>query len=348
MKAWLKISCVLLLFSGLIISGCSPTSAVSSNSGMEMKNTKEENGFPVTIENYNSQGQKVSSIYEKPPQRIIALWQNSAETLIELGAADKIIAVSGIDDENQLSPQNRAVYETLPIISKQTLNQETAVLLQPDFILGWLFDFTGKSNSVGTWDYWHQRKVPIYMTMMNNGDFLQRHTVEEELNYIHDVGKIVGRQKKAEIIIQSIQKQLDAYAAYGEKQKKKQKVLIIGSLSKDLHIYTPRTLPGDIVKRIGGTVLGQEAESVGNDEIMSYETVVDENPDIIFIQSKSENDKAGMNAVYHNSALQNINAVKNHRIYIIPFYTIRCPAVRIRDAVDIFFHGLYPEINNSY
>lgn len=352
MKTWLKISCAFFVISGIILGGCGPEPAAPGHSATEAGPADSILGFPVTVENYNSQGQRVSTVYEKPPERIIALWQNSAETLIELGAEDDIIAVSGIDDESQLAPENRAVYKTLPVLSKQILNQETAASLQPDFILGWLFDFTGKANSVGTWNYWHQRKVPVYMTMMNNADFLQSHTVEDELKYVDDVGKITGRQKKAGDIIQLIQNELNIDTAYGkeqaEKHGEKQKVLIIGSLVKDLHIYTPRTLPGNIVGRLGGTVLGREAESVGHAEIMSYESVVDENPDVIFIQSKSEKDQEGLDAVYRHEALQNVNAVKNHRVYAVPFYTIRCPAVRVRDAIDIFARGLYPGMNSSY
>lgn len=53
----------------------------------------------------------------------------------------------------------------------RTIGQEKALAMNPDFILGWLFDFTGKANSVGTWDFWHQRNVPVYMTLTNMADF---------------------------------------------------------------------------------------------------------------------------------------------------------------------------------
>lgn len=298
--------------------------------------------FPVTVENYDSQGHAVSTVYEKPPQKIIALWQNSLETLLELGVKDQIVAVSGIDDARHLTEENQKIYPTLPLMTKYTLNQETAVTLHPDFILGWLFDFTGRANSIGTWNFWHERHVPVYMTMMNNAEFLQKHVVEDELKYIEDIGNIVGNNTKAKEICGDIQNRLKTYADYGARQNTHPKVLLIGSLAKDLHVYTPRTLPGDIVTRLGGYVLGKEVESVGNTEIMSLETAVAENPDIIFIQSKPEIDEETLASVYTHPALQEISAVKNRRVYAIPFYTIRCPAVRVRDAIDIFARGLYP------
>ncbi len=332
-----------LVGTALLFSGC----GANKNENTEAQSTTaiatQTQGFPVTVTNYNGQGQEVSTTYTKPPEKIISLWQNSLETLLDLGAADRIVAVSGIDDVRHLKKENQKIYETLPLMTKYTLNQETAMTLHPDFILGWLFDFTGKANSIGTWDFWHDRHVPVYMTMMNNAEFLQKHVVEEELKYIEDVGKIVGNTERAMEITDGIREQLQTYGAYGEKQEVKPKVLIIGSLTKDMHIYTPRTLPGDIVTRLGGEVLGKEVESVGNAEIMSFESAVTENPDIIFIQSKPEIDEETLASVYQHPALKEVNAVQNGRVYAIPFYTIRCPAVRISDAIDIFAKGLYPE-----
>lgn len=338
---WKQYAQIGLMSVALLIGGCGTENQeppASSAATME-----QGQHFPVTIENYDSQGHAVSTTYEKSPQKIIALWQNSLETLLELGAADRIVAVSGIDDVRHLTEENQKIYPKLPLMTKYTLNQETAVTLHPDFILGWLFDFTGRANSIGTWNFWHDRHVPVYMTMMNNADFLQKHVVEDELKYIEDVGKIVGNSQKAAEICDDIQGRLKTYAEYGNQQDTHPRVLLIGSLAKDLHVYTPRTLPGDMVTRMGGIVLGKEVESVGNTEIMSLETAVAENPDIIFIQSKPEMDQQILESVYSHPALQAVNAVKNKRVYAIPFYTIRCPAVRVRDGIDIFAHGLYPE-----
>lgn len=338
------IAAVLLTSAALLVSGCDRGGTENrTSSTLAGQSIVVEEGFPVTIDNYNSQGEKVKTVYQKQPSRIIALWQNSVETIIQLGGASQIIAAAGIDNPAHLTDEDRKVYETIPIVSKQNLNQEAAVALHPDLIVGWLFDFTGKANSVGTWNFWHERNVPVYMTMMNNADFLQKHVVEDECQYIDDLGKILGKKEKADEIINSIHDELNQYAAKGKNQNKPQKVLIIGSISKELHIYTPRTLPGDIVTRLGGEVLGKEVESVGNTEVMSLESAVDQNPDVIFIQSKPEEDQQNIDMVYRHPALQNVNAIKDKRVYAVPFYTIRCPGVRVVDAIRLFAEGLYPE-----
>ena len=38
--------------------------------------------YPVTIENYNTQGEPEKMTYTKPPERVVAVWQNSIETQI--------------------------------------------------------------------------------------------------------------------------------------------------------------------------------------------------------------------------------------------------------------------------
>ena len=301
----------------------------------------EQSGFPVTIKNYDSQGNPVETTYEKPPKRIVALWQNSIETLLQLGAEDQIIAAAGIDDPVHLTKEDQEKYEKLPLHEKHVFSQEQTLSMHPDFILAWRFDFSGRSNSVGTYSFWKERHVPVYMTMMDGADFLEKHTVENELQYISDVGAIVGKREKAEEINQRILDKLREGKSHSSGNR--QKVLILSSMTKNITIYTPRTLPGDIVTRLGGDVIGKNLQNVGHDEIISMESVITENPDVIFVQSTPEQDDMKIQAIYNTPALAGVSAVQNRRVYAIPFYTIRCPAVRVEDAIDIFTKGLYPE-----
>ncbi len=55
--------------------------------------------YPVTIENFNTQGEPEQLTYTKPPERVVAVWQNSIETLLALGVGDRIIAGNGVPDK---------------------------------------------------------------------------------------------------------------------------------------------------------------------------------------------------------------------------------------------------------
>lgn len=345
-RSWLKGAALALSAAALFaLAGCGGGEKAEAPAVKQQTNTT---GYPVEISNYNSQGQPVTTVYDHPPKRIIALWQNSIETLLQLGAKDSIIAAIGIDDVRHLTEEDQKLFETLPYTSPRTTGQEQAVEMNPDFILGWLFDFTGKANSVGTWSFWHQRNVPVYMTLTNNADFAETHTVEDELRYIKDVGAIVGKTERADEIIASIEARLKEGEAKGKQLPYRPKVLIVSSLQKGLYIYTPRTLAGNIATRLGGDVIGKEVENTGNSEILSYESLLYENPDILFVQSAPERDELVLKSVYDNEKLSATNAVKNRRVYTVPFYTIRCPAVRVTDAIDIFEKGLQGQGGESF
>ena len=174
---------------------------------------------------------------------------------------------------------------------------------------------------------------------MNGAEFKAQHTVEDELKYIMDLGKIVGNEAQAAIIISGINNKILRY-----KQqlavKKRLKVLVVSNFGKTITIYTPRTLAGDILTRLGADVIGKKQEAVGENEYISYEEILTSQPDVIFLQCSPENEKMLLKSVYSNPALQNVKCIKKRQVYCIPFYTIRSPGIRIDDAIDIFAKGL--------
>ena len=292
-----------------------------------------------SIENYDSSMKPHIYKFTQHPQRIVALWQNSIETLIALGAGDKIIAVAGVYNEKHLNPEYLEAYKRIPVRQTQIFSQENVLLMHPDFIAGWLFDFTGKGRSIGSSSFWEERNVNVYMNLMNGAEFKAQHTMEDELKYITDLGKIVGNEAQAAIIISGINNKILRY-----KQqlavKKRLKVLVVSNFGKTIKIYTPRTLAGDILTRLGADVIGKKQEAVGENEYISYEEILTSQPDVIFLQCSPENENMLLKSVYSNPALQNVKCIKNRQVYCIPFYTIRSPGVRIDDAVDIFAKGL--------
>lgn len=296
----------------------------------------------MTVTNYDGNGRQIDTTYQRPPERIIVLWQNSVETLLELGVGDRIIAAGGIDQPDHLKESNRKLYEKIPVVSRHTISQETAAMLRPDFILGWRFDFTGKANSIGTWDFWNGRGVSIYMTNTDGADYRTTHTIEDELQYIRDIGAIVGRGERAEELVKEIESRVRKAEGRADRIQPAQRVAVVFYMDQAVHIYTPRTLPGDIVRRLGGQIIGAEEEQIGQDETISYEKLLLEDPDVLFIQSAPEFDESRLAAVYDNPKLQNLSCVQKKRVYTIPFYTIRDPAVRVGEAVDRIAEGMYP------
>lgn len=326
----------------LILVGCHKN--ITNNMAFSVDNNHK--GL-FTVNNYASDLSSHIYIYDKHPERIIALWQNSVETLIALGAADKIVAACGINDERYLKEDYLESYRKIPVKSRYILSRESILLLQPDFILGWLFDFSGKANSLGSTFFWEKRHINTYINLMNGADFQAKHTLRDELKYIEDIGKIVGREETAANEIEKIKKKINFYH---EKMvdKKPQTVLIISNISKVLTVYTPRTLPGNIVTQLGGVVLGRDQESVGENEFFNYEDVVMLDPDIIFLQVATEEDSVVLSTFYNNPVLKNLRCAKNKKVFCVPFYLMRSPGIRVKDTIDIFAAGLQKNIGDNY
>jgi iron complex transport system substrate-binding protein len=315
----------------LFISGCK---SIETD-----RHPASDKAVAFSIENYDSSMKPHIYKFTQHPQRIVALWQNSIETLIALDAGDKIIAVAGVYNEKHLNPEYLEAYKKIPVRQTPIFSQENILLMHPDFIAGWLFDFTGKGRSIGTSSFWEERNVNVYMNLMNGAEFKAQHTVDDELKYIMDLGKIVGNEAQAAIIISDINNKILRY-----KQqlavKKRLKVLVVSNFGKTITIYTPRTLAGDILTRLGADVIGKKQEAVGENEYISYEEILTSQPDVIFLQCSPENENMLLKSVYSNPALQNVKCIKKRQVYCIPFYTIRSPGIRIDDAIDIFAKGL--------
>lgn len=315
----------------LFISGCK---SIETD-----RHPASDKAVAFSIENYDSSMKPHIYKFTQHPQRIVALWQNSIETLIALGAGDKIIAAAGVYNEKHLHPEYLEAYKKIPARQIPIFSQENILLMHPDFIAGWLFDFTGKGRSIGTSSFWEERNINVYMNLMNGAEFKAQHTMDDELKYIMDLGKIVGNEAQAAIIISDINNKILRY-----KQqlavKKRLKVLVVSNFGKTITIYTPRTLAGDILTRLGADVIGKKQEAVGENEYISYEEILTSQPDVIFLQCSPENENMLLKSVYSNPALQNVKCIKKRQVYCIPFYTIRSPGIRIDDAIDIFAKGL--------
>ena len=328
---------LIILFGVCLIALLYWTGGTKENTGQTPRMARQG----LCVENYDSTLSRHTYVYPAPPKRIVALWQNSIETLLALGAQKNIVAAAGLSNTAHLKPEYRSLYGQIPLKSRQAFNRETILMLKPDFILGWLFDFSQRSGSIGTTDFWEKRGANIYMTLTNLAEFKAVHTLEDELHYIRDVGKILGKSARADEIISKLRGEIKGYIDLPN--KKKQRVLILNSFGKNLSLYTPRTLAGDIVEKLGGHVLGGSAELIGHNEFISYEELLVMEPDVIFIQSAPEKDAATLAEIYSHKALKNLRCLQNKRVYCIPFFTIRNPGIRVKDAVEIFAKGLYPD-----
>ena len=59
----------------------------------EISVSQTDSHYPVTVESYNYAGDVVTTTYEKAPERVIAVYQGSIETMLALGLEEHVVAL---------------------------------------------------------------------------------------------------------------------------------------------------------------------------------------------------------------------------------------------------------------
>ena len=301
--------------------------------------------YPLTITNYGSDGLELQTTYEKAPEKVIAVYQGSVETMLALGLESHLVATAGLD--NEVSDDQKAAFSKTNYLEEFAPSIETVTMLEPDMIFSWgsLFGEKKLGDAKGFVD----KKVNIYMNsntrQLQDGKSYSK-TLDNEYNDILNIGKIFDVQDKAELIVNDMK---DTIAKVMEKTtnlEDKPTALIVESSNDSFTNYNVNSLGGDMLTKLGGVLANPDAPSVGKEDIVSA------NPDVIFVvympyagdepeQLKTEK----LNVILEDKAYASLDAVKNGRVVPIMLSEMYASATRTKDGIVSFAKGLYPEFD---
>ncbi|WP_195236827.1 ABC transporter substrate-binding protein [Romboutsia sp. 1001285H_161024_C4] len=333
----LKKSIAIILSSIMIlgITGCSGAKTEKTESDVQAS-SKTNSHYPVTITTHNYEKEPVEITFDKEPENVVAVYQNSIETMLALGLEDKIKLAAGLDHD--VKDEYKEAFSKVNYSEQFTPDKETVLMEQPDFILSWYSIFDDKR--LGDVDYWHKNNINTYMAL--NSGAAEDRTVENEITDILNLGKIFNVEDKAEKIANEINTKIDEVSK-SVKDQKEQTTLIIEYMDGKIYTYGAKSLGGDMVTRLGGKVLNPEGGNIGEEDLIKL------NPDSIFVVYMNRGDeKAGqeeVNKILKNPALSSLKAVKNNRVNPIPLGDMYCSGIRTIDGINAFAKGLYPNLN---
>lgn len=271
---WLPMMAAGLIF----LSGCAP---VVKENGKTMPRIDGEakiewnrGKYPLAVETLNSHGEKERQVFYSPPKRVVAVWQNSIETLLALGVGDRIIAGMGVPDGKYIREEYRADYEAIPYKSLENLDTETIMMMRPDFIAGWSSTFTDKV--LRSTEFWNERGVHTYISQ-NSDPANRNRTIENEYDDILNMGKIFDREEKAESLVKEMKDEISRAAGQATLTGKHPRGLIIEFMGSDISVYGEETLAGDILRRMNGELLASGQQQI------SKEQIIEMDPDAIFV-----------------------------------------------------------------
>lgn len=294
--------------------------------------------YPVKIENLNSRNERIIYTFDKPPERIVAVWQNSIETLLALGVGDRVVAAMGLPSGIYLREEYQEQYKKIPYTGLELLDMESLVMHEPDFILGWYSTFDSKTYR-GT-DFWHARGVKTYIATTSSPKPNIR-VLEKEYDYILDLGKILDRSERARQLVDQMRNAIDYVTERTKNYKKRPRALIISTMGNNIHSWPETSLAGDLVKKLNAIHLENTARTLSKEQVRDLE------PDVIFVVVSERHygmEKNFLDAIYKEKAYQDLSCVKNKRVYTIPLNYVYSPGVRTFDGIDVMARGLYPEL----
>lgn len=101
MKISKKIKVGLLsLVVGLSIVGCTKKDTKkeeAKNTKVESNTEKSDGYYPVTITSHNSKKEEIKVTFKEKPKKVLAVYQDSIETMLALGLEDNMVAAAGLD-----------------------------------------------------------------------------------------------------------------------------------------------------------------------------------------------------------------------------------------------------------
>jgi len=306
--------------------------------------TVKKTQYPLTITTYDYDGNEVETTYEKAPEKVLAVYQGSIETMLALGLEDHLVATAGLD--NEVPQEQKAAFSKTEYLDEFTPSLETVTMLEPDMIFSWSSLFGDKE--LGDVKNWIEKGCNTYYnsnTRPSSEKEIRNRTLENEYTDILNIGKIFDVQDKAEAIVEEIKNTIEQTTEATKDRKEKPTVLILEPLGDDITNYGATSLGGDMVTKLGGELANPDAKTVGKEDIVAA------NPDVIFVvympyagDDPETVKESQINVITDDEALQSLDAVKNKRIVPIMLSEMYASATRTQDGIETFAAGLYPDL----
>ncbi|RKY85186.1 cobalamin-binding protein [candidate division KSB1 bacterium] len=249
------------------------------------------------------------------PQRIVSLASSATETIYALGAGDKVVG------RDKYSKYPDEVKEVPEVGSGSSPNLEMIIGLKPDVLFAWPYSRDALINL----------EDEISVVYIDPG------SVNEVIDTIRMIGLIIGKTSEAENLTAEMQSRIDAITDITDNLNKTQRPLVYYELGTPMKTVGPGTFTNELIFMAGGINLA--ADEPVRYPILNSEYIIERNPDVIVIVSYG----ASIDEVKNREGWQNINAVKNDRIYKIDTNLVTSNP-RLVQGLEQFAKWFHPDL----
>ena len=308
-KLW---ALALFTATSLLLTACGAPAAENPQTGSAYATVTDDNGRTVT--------------FDKKPERIVVTSASFLEPLYAVGGS-----VVGRPDSKSKIPD--AAKKVTSIGRVYQIDAEKIISLTPDLVI------LNKGMNEKLVETLAANNIRTLVLDMKSYDDVKRE--------IGIFAALTGEKAKGEELVRKMDADIEAVRTSIPQEKKR--VAIIHSTGQGLSVQLDGSIAGNIANILGweNTAAGMPALDKNPDAApYSMETLVAQNPDIIFVTSMGEEAeiRASMEAMFAESpAWKSVGAIRDGRVYYLPQELfLFSPGIEYPKAVQYMARLVYP------
>ena len=308
-KLW---ALALFTATSLLLTACGAPAAENPQTGSAYATVTDDNGRTVT--------------FDKKPERIVVTSASFLDPLYAVGGS-----VVGRPDSKSKIPD--AAKGVTSIGRVYQIDAEKIISLTPDLVI------LNKGMNEKLVETLAANNIKTLVIDMKSYDDVKRE--------IGTFAALTGEKAKGEELVRKMDADIEAVRTSIPQEKKR--VAIIHSTGQGLSVQLDGSIAGSIAVMLGweNTAAGMPALDKNPDAApYSMETLVAQNPDIIFVTSMGEEAeiRASMEAMFAESpAWQSVGAIRDGRVYYLPQELfLFSPGIAYPKAVQYMARLVYP------
>lgn len=270
------------------------------------RESKKQRKQPEFITVTDDLGRKVKIVRE--PKRIIALSPSSTEMLYAVADEKTIVGRT----QNCDYP---ARVKAKPVVNNYPMDYEALVMLKPDLV----FTVEGITSAEVAAKLERELHIPVYYQKFGK--------VDDIFDRLVDIGKILGREERANLVADSLKQELTKLKA-DKVAGKRPKVLAI-TWDDPIYVYGQNTLFTDKLRFIGAGNAVQEV-FVQSYPALTREYILKLNPDIIIGGGFEKMDQTFFKMY---PELKKIKAYQHKKIFKVTDDLMARPGPRIVESI---------------
>lgn len=259
----------------------------------------------------------------KKMDRIISTAPSNTEVLVDLGLADKLVAV------DKYSTDIEGINKDIEKIDFLNPDAEAIIALNPDIIIASGHNKTGSSED----PFKLIKEAGISVVYIPSSESIQG--IYDDIMFLAD---ITDKKEKGQQIVDNMKKEVDEIKAIGETIKDKKKVYFEIGPAPNLYSFGNSTFLNEMIELVG-------AENVFKEEKAwispSEESVIDKNPDVILTNVGYI--KNPLDEIKSRNGWNNITAVKDNKVFLIDKNASSRPSHHAIKALKEMAVAIYPE-----